>query len=278
MHEPMAWLQQRRNGHDVNHPALVDGLTRPNLTRYERHYVTGLAWIDASVGRLLGALERLQIATQTLTIFTADHGRDGKYTCTAAGMRVPWIAHWPGAVGAGAFLPDHALVSHIDLLPTILDAVGAPPPQEKEGEGDGQSLMPLVLVRQRNNMSPRRHEQHQQQVETRWQRRHVRCETYRDRAIVSRTHHLVRRFTGGSTAAAKRPGVPRDGRDGWTPSSWRDHWQLYNHSSGGGGGDEDADPNERRNLLAGREARQVERLARADPAVAPLWRELLRLQ
>ena len=44
---------------------------RPNLTRYERHYVTGIAWVDASIGALLDTLHRLRVAQTTLTIFTA---------------------------------------------------------------------------------------------------------------------------------------------------------------------------------------------------------------
>ena len=242
MHEPLAWLHLRDRSRKRINPALDEALMRPNLTRYERHYVTGIAWVDASIGALLDTLHRLRVAQTTLTIFTADHGRDGKYTCTAAGMRVPWIASWPQALPAGSVLTDE-LVSHIDLLPTILAATSTPAAvgvselkgssayTEGHERADGRSVLP-ALMRTKHEIE----QQERQRYERRRERAYVLCETYRDRAILSQTHHIVWRSpdatrTGWGAASSAAAGIPRDGRDAWMPGSWRDAVQLYNHST-----------------------------------------------
>lgn len=299
MHEPLAWLHLRDRSRKRINPALDEALMRPNLTRYERHYVTGIAWVDASIGALLDTLHRLRVAQTTLTIFTADHGRDGKYTCTAAGMRVPWIASWPQALPAGSVLTDE-LVSHIDLLPTILAATSTPAAvgvselkgsnayTEGHERADGRSVLP-ALMRTKYEIE----QQERQRYERRRERAYVLCETYRDRAILSQTHHIVWRSpdatrTGWGAASSAAAGIPRDGRDAWMPGSWRDAVQLYNHSTARSGssphrsrytddegGRIDADPQQRHNLLAGRDAAQAEALLlAADPHVAWLWRRL----
>jgi len=95
---------------------------------------------DWSVGEILGALDRLRLADNTIVIFTSDNGpviddgykdgavqklgahtpsggfRGGKYSNFEAGTRVPLIVRWPRVVKRGV---SDALVSHIDLLASL---------------------------------------------------------------------------------------------------------------------------------------------------------------
>lgn len=111
--------------------------------------------IDWSVGEVLAALERHGLTQRTLVIFTSDNGpwlsygthagvtgplREGKGTCFEGGVRVPFIAQWPGTIPAGITQPLPAAT--IDLLPTLARWAGAPLP---EAPIDGRDIRPLLL-------------------------------------------------------------------------------------------------------------------------------------
>lgn len=100
--------------------------------------------IDDCVGRILDAIETHGIDEHTLVIFTSDNGpwlsygdhggsagplREGKGTTWEGGVRVPCIMRWPGRIPAGTRCDE--LAATIDLLPTIVNLVGAKLPERK---------------------------------------------------------------------------------------------------------------------------------------------------
>lgn len=117
--------------------------------------------MDRQVGRLVAALDRLQLRDKTLILFTTDNGtaaasylkyEDGKFIrpkvfsridgrlvqggkgqLTDWGTRVPLIANWPGPIEAGTVCDD--LVDFSDFLPTMADLAGADPPAGVELNG-----------------------------------------------------------------------------------------------------------------------------------------------
>lgn len=119
--------------------------------------------IDWSVGRILSALEELNLSKNTLVIFTSDNGpwmsfgdhagstggfREGKATCWEGGFRVPCIIRWPTVVQPGSVC--NKLASTIDLLPTFVEITGAALPENKI---DGVSI--LSLFRGEQSANPR---------------------------------------------------------------------------------------------------------------------------
>ena len=95
---------------------------------------------DIGIGLLLEALEREGHADNTLVILTGDHGPPfdrGKTTVYEGGVRVPFLVRWPGVSTPSR---STAMVSTVDILPTILDATGAPAAVEMEG----MSLRPVL--------------------------------------------------------------------------------------------------------------------------------------
>mgnify|MGYP002624166720 CR=1 FL=1 len=102
------------------------------------------------MGRVLAELERLELAENTLVIFTSDNGgwsgatdnrplRAGKGYLYEGGLRVPLIVRWPGVTEAGSVKAEP--VVSMDLTATVLDAAGV---SLAEGETlDGESLRPL---------------------------------------------------------------------------------------------------------------------------------------
>ena len=107
--------------------------TRPytdrDRQRDESQYDGGIAYIDACLDELFGRLKQLGLYTNSLIIVTSDHGQSfGEKGLVGHGssvyqeqVHVPLIIKYPGAV-RGEVRTD--LASHVDLLPTILDALG----------------------------------------------------------------------------------------------------------------------------------------------------------
>jgi arylsulfatase A-like enzyme len=121
-----------------------------------RHGLFGdvLMEIDWSVGQIMKALREHRLENNTLVIFSSDNGpwllygdhagsagklREGKATAFEGGMRVPFIACWPGRIPAGTVCREPAMT--IDLLPTLARLVGAPRPRHPI---DGLDIWPLL--------------------------------------------------------------------------------------------------------------------------------------
>jgi len=106
-------------------------------------YLGFVTLIDHEVGRILDRLEELELAAETATLYTADHGgfatahklQDKGPAMYEGVYRVPLIGDWPGTDG-GTCEP---FVSLLDVAPTVLDVAGADP----LAEADGRSLSAL---------------------------------------------------------------------------------------------------------------------------------------
>lgn len=115
-------------------------------------YAAMVEHTDQSVGRLLKALDRLDLADNTMVILFSDNGGEARCTSNAplrgakqeiyeGGIRVPMIVRWPGRVAPGTVC--RVPVIGLDLYPTLLGAASAPPPESHLL--DGESLLPLLL-------------------------------------------------------------------------------------------------------------------------------------
>lgn len=111
--------------------------------------------IDWGVGQILDELDALDIAENTLVVFTSDNGpwlvfgdhggsatplRAGKGTTYEGGMRVPGIMRWPAVIPAGTVTNEMA--STMDLLPTIAAITGSNVPDDRTI--DGHNILPIL--------------------------------------------------------------------------------------------------------------------------------------
>ena len=106
-------------------------------------YYNAVQRLDDGIGMLMQALEETGHADDTLVIFVGDHGPPfcrGKTTVYEAGLRIPFLVCWPGVSKP---MKTDAMVSTIDVLPTILDATGV----EKPAAMHGRSLRPVLQER-----------------------------------------------------------------------------------------------------------------------------------
>jgi arylsulfatase A-like enzyme len=111
-------------------------------------------YLDYEVGRVLDAIDRLGIASNTLVLFYADNGSPpevtsrmgdrvvpgGKRQTTEAGMRVPMIARWKGVTPVGRVCSD--LVDSTDFIPTMCEVTGAK--WFADRPLDGRSFLPQL--------------------------------------------------------------------------------------------------------------------------------------
>jgi N-sulfoglucosamine sulfohydrolase len=104
-------------------------------------YFNAIQRLDEGIGQLLKVLDDSGKAANTLILFVGDHGPPfarGKTTVYESGLRVPFFMRWPGVTKAGHV--SGRFVSTVDILPTILDAIGAPTPAGLHGESLRQAL------------------------------------------------------------------------------------------------------------------------------------------
>lgn len=116
-------------------PLTLDAQGRP--VRNRELYAAELRYLDQEVGRLLAALAQRDALANTLVVIVADHGEglgdhgwDYHRVLYQEQMRVPLLVHLPGANRSA---PIDAVVSTIDIVPTILDVVGLPGADRLEG-------------------------------------------------------------------------------------------------------------------------------------------------
>ncbi len=142
-----------------------------DLPEKDNIYASVLSHADDRIGEVLDALDRLEIADDTLVIFSSDNGpaRDSRgaelglmhdtatgagYNIAAArgitsgrkgyksalfegGIGVPFIARWPGRIAAGQIDRD-SMISAVDLLPTFCAIAGVKLPKGYQPDGVNQ--------------------------------------------------------------------------------------------------------------------------------------------
>ncbi len=124
----------------------------------EGAYADVIEEMDWSAGEILRALKESGLEENTLVIFTSDNGpwlnygthsgiagplREGKGTVWEGGVRVPFIARWPGKIPAGTTSREPMMT--IDLLPTIAGIIGAKLPDLRI---DGLDVLPVLTAKE----------------------------------------------------------------------------------------------------------------------------------
>jgi N-sulfoglucosamine sulfohydrolase len=112
----------------------------PETKQARAKYYQAIKIMDGELGSVFDVAYR-KLGSNTLFIHTSDHGAQwpfGKWNLYDDGIRTPLVVSWPGRIAAES--TSDAMVSWIDLLPTVLDAVGAPVPESL----DGKSILPVL--------------------------------------------------------------------------------------------------------------------------------------
>jgi arylsulfatase A-like enzyme len=185
--------------------------------------------LDDAIGDILRALEENNLAENTLVIYTTDHGPafpEMKCSLRDAGTGVSLIMRGPGGFSGGKVCD--ALISQLDLYPTLCDYAGIEPPSWLEG----RSMMPVI----RGELPEINEEIH---AEVNY---HIAYEP--KRMVRTNRYKYIRHFLNRT-----RPVIANcdasPSKDFWLAHDWQnqtiDHEELY---------DVALDPNEGQNLIA----------------------------
>ena len=130
-------------------------------------YAAMISFLDKQIGRLMAFLKNLNLDRNTIVMFTSDNGsthlrsqvdydffdsvgplRGLKGSLYEGGIRVPFIAHWPGKIRSNQ-QSDH-LAANYDLLATIAEIVDV----QITMDTDGTSFLPLLLGKTEDQKIP----------------------------------------------------------------------------------------------------------------------------
>ncbi|MGV3541229.1 MAG: sulfatase-like hydrolase/transferase [Rufibacter sp.] len=153
--------------HDVfkPNPAWLPQFPEYANDHYKQEFYAVLHNLDQQIGRLLDQLDKLKLTDNTLIILASDNGptdwpfyyKQGfwppgsadpftgrKWSLYEGGIRVPFMARWPGHIPAGT-VNETTILNSIDLLPTLTSIVKGKKPNEKI---DGQDMTQALLGKQ----------------------------------------------------------------------------------------------------------------------------------
>jgi len=142
------WAGKFKSWRKTRSPAFGD-FGEEYAKRARRHYYGNVTFIDEQVGRIIDALKKRGMYDDSLILFTADHGdmlgdhyHWRKTYAYEGSASIPMALRWPASMNAT--VPRGSRISRVaelrDVLPTFLDAAGAPLP----GDLDGKSLLSLL--------------------------------------------------------------------------------------------------------------------------------------
>jgi len=135
----------------------ASGTNAAQVKRWTRDYYAAIHSVDRNLGRILGLLDDLKLSTNTIIMFTSDHGymighhglhskgnayridkvagagRQTRPNMFEESIRIPWIVRWPGVTKPGRKISQR--VSTIDTYATVLGMLGEKPPTDWKQEG-----------------------------------------------------------------------------------------------------------------------------------------------
>ena len=132
----------------------------PDLPYGREYYLAQLYYFDREFGKIRQKLKDLGIDDNTMIVYLSDNGGSNcsggdntplystKYSLYEGGIRVPFFIHWPAQIQGG--ITKNGMVSSLDIMPTVLAAVGAP--EDFYQQCDGLNLLPYL----KNDIQPER--------------------------------------------------------------------------------------------------------------------------
>lgn len=151
-HQYLQWHTEGRKFEGTVRGIVPAYVTDARWQQIKAHYYGTITLIDDAIGRVLTTLDELGLRQRTAVVFASDHGEllgdhgllfKGPFTYESL-IRTPFIWTPPGFDNGAS---TDALVSQVDLAPTILDYAGLPP--DAMPGVQGRSLRPLLEGAQR---------------------------------------------------------------------------------------------------------------------------------
>lgn len=160
-------VAKRPPGEGVQVPEKYAALYRDTVKDAKlARYFGAVTCMDEAIGEVVALVKQLGQGDNTLVVFHSDNGgsgnggnaplRGGKSTMFEGGLRVPFVAWWPGVLPAGRVTNE--FLTTLELLPTLATAAGAK--LDMDVKLDGFDMLPVL-----------RGEEKSSRTEMFWQRR-----------------------------------------------------------------------------------------------------------
>lgn len=151
----------------------------PQISQDVKNYAAMVTMVDRNVGEVVDLLKNLGLEENTIVFFTGDNGgqdrfrskehprgffgpnvnpkdgvefRGGKGNLYEGGLRIPFLARWPGKIKSGQV--SDLIFYQPDVLPTLAELTGATAP----GDVDGLSMLPELLGAEAAGRQQEKHE------------------------------------------------------------------------------------------------------------------------
>lgn len=114
----------------------------PDTRRLWENYLGEVTNVDTSLGNIDRIARNYFQSDDFLSVYTSDHGHAwpfGKWNLYDWGTQVAFQARWPGKIAAGT--RSDAMISWIDIFPTLLDLAGTPVPKNIDGKSFADVLL-----------------------------------------------------------------------------------------------------------------------------------------
>lgn len=143
-----AWFKDVHTPHAPTADMLAPFADSPEK---ERDHYAMVRYMDTQIGRLLDTLDELELANDTLVIFSSDNGagknrggsngplRGWKHSLYEGGIRVPLVIRWPGGGVPAGRVDDQSVLNICDFTPTFCTLAGAKMPAGYESDGEDVS-------------------------------------------------------------------------------------------------------------------------------------------
>ena len=130
------------DGYDAAKVTLPAKFVDTPETRIQRtQYLSAVTQADTDLGSIRELAQKHFKAADTLFIYTSDHGAQwpfGKWNLYDSGIRVPFLAAWPGVIKAGS--RSDAIIQWTDILPTLIEVAGSTVPEGIDGRSFAKVL------------------------------------------------------------------------------------------------------------------------------------------
>lgn len=141
---------------DMHTPWVPESLADEKKSRFsERAFIPVLSELDTQIGRLVSALDDMNLSENTILIFTSDNGPDPSFgqlrsaglrgtknSLYEGGIRMPFIIKYPNKIKSGR-INENTVLCSVDLYPTLCSLSGIS--TEKGYKGDGIDMSNVLL-------------------------------------------------------------------------------------------------------------------------------------
>ncbi|MEK9603541.1 MAG: sulfatase [Flavobacteriaceae bacterium] len=126
-HSP--WNRGETHQYKENELVIPEYMVDSPMTRsYLSSYYSEITYMDSLLGKTMDIINKAKKINNTISIFTSEQGYAfpyGKWTCYDLGLKTAFIAKWPGKIEPNT--RNKVTTQYVDILPTLLEAVGQNP-------------------------------------------------------------------------------------------------------------------------------------------------------